>query len=352
MPALASNLWAKHPITLGMAKIDRVKILIADDDNQLSRHLAGYITDHGFECKVVQSGAQAKALMKQWKPRIVLADLMLPDGNAYSLLDFLKGEDSLRHQLMHLIVMSGHNSQFNVKQAFEKGAKDYLVKPFKMENILNRLVYHCRSSRSLSDLKVKEYSKTDEASLMLHLTDLVLRQAISRESVQEKLFKLTRMVSMKVDGVRCSIINVLNQDSGIVVTSNDDRKATGIRLDLNKYPEVLDVVNRGQLIAIENIENSRDLKLIKKLMKDITFNSMIVCPVRHKGLMFGVLSLRMPKEKERISDNEIRFVEIVAHIASLVLDQSQQRAGHEFWKIAAENRPIPIRSGMKQQKKS
>jgi DNA-binding response OmpR family regulator len=330
-----------------MAKIERVKILIADDDNQQSRNLASYITDHGFECRLVQSGAEAKALMKQWKPRIILADLMLPNGNAYSLLDHMKEDDSLRHQLMHLIVMSGHNSQFNVKQAFEKGAKDYIVKPFKKENILNRLIFHCRSSRSLSDLKVKEYSKTDEASLMLHLTDLVLRQAISVESVQEKLFKLTRMVSMKVDGVRCSVINVLNQDAGIVVTSNDDRKATGIRLDLNKYPEVLDVVNRGQLVAIENIENSRELKLIRKLMKDVVFNSMIVCPVRHKGRMFGVLSLRMPKEKERISDNEIRFVEIVAHIASLVLDQSPERTGHEFWKIAAESRPIPIRSGLK-----
>jgi CheY-like chemotaxis protein len=56
-------------------------------------------------CSLAQ---RAKALMKQWKPRIILADLMLPDGNAYSLLDHMKEDDSLRHQLMHLIVMSGH----------------------------------------------------------------------------------------------------------------------------------------------------------------------------------------------------------------------------------------------------
>lgn len=334
-----------------MAKIERVKVLVADDDNQLARNLASYLDSHGFECRNAQTGAEAIALMKRWRPRIILADLMLPDGNAYQLLDQIKQDESMRHQLMHLIVMSGHNSQFNVKQAFERGAKDYIVKPFKLENVLARVVFHCRSSRSIQDLNVKEASKAEEASLMLHLTDLVLRQAIARESVQEKLLKLTRMVSMKVDGVRCSIINVLNQESGIVVTSNDDRKATGIRLDLNKYPEVLNVVNRGQLIAIENIETNREMKRIKKALRDIQFNSVVVCPIRHRGQSFGVLSLRMPEEKQRISDNEIRFVEIVAHIASLVLDQNTERMGHEFWQTAAQNRPIPIRSGVKHKQK-
>ena len=326
-----------------MAKIEKIRVLIADDDNQLARNLASYISDHGFDCKLAQTGSEAKSLITQWKPKLILADLMLPDGNAFSILDFIQNESSLRHQMMHLMVMSGHNSQFNVKQSFEKGAKDYLVKPFKIGDVLKRLVFHCRNYRGVKDIKAKEYSKTDEASLMLHLTDLVLRQSLSEESVEEKLFKITRMVSMKVDGVRCSIINVLDQQQGIVVTSNDDRKATGIRLDLNKYPEVLDVVNRDQLIAIENLEQNKDLKLIQKLLKDILFNSMIVCPVRRDGQIFGVLSLRMPKEKEYISDNEIRFIEIVAHITSLVLDQLPSHQRSDYWLEAASQQPIPFR---------
>lgn len=325
-----------------MATFEKIKVLIADDDGQTSRQISSYISDHGFECRFATNGSEARELILKWKPKLILADLMLPDGNAYSLLDFIKNEPQLRHTFIHLIVMSGHNSKFNVKQAFEKGAKDYLVKPFNIKDVLQRLVFHCRSYKNVKDLKQREFKKVDEASLMLHLTDLVLRQAISSENLADKLFNLTKMVSLKVDGVRCSIVHVLDQEKGLVVVSNDDKSATGIQLDLNKYPEVLNVKNTGQLIAIENLEQSRELKPIRKLLQSVMFNSMIVCPVRRGGEIFGVLSLRMPLEKETVSDNEIRFVEIVAHVVSLLLDQEKDSHSSDFWNDASFSKPIPF----------
>lgn len=315
-----------------MAKMSKIKVLIADDDGQLSRRLAAFISDHGFDCRLANSGSEARFQILDWKPRIVLADLMLPEVNAMGLLDFIKEQPSLKREAIQVLIMSGHNNEFNVKQALAKGAKDYLVKPFRYEDILRRLVFHCRSYRHLSDLNTKEFTQTDEGSLMLHLTDLVLRQANSGESLPNILYNLTRMVSMKVDGVRCSVIEVLDQQNGIVVVSNDDRGASGIRLDLNKYPEVLNVVNTGVMIAIENIENSPELKLIKKLLKDIMFNSMIVCPVSRFHRPFGVLSLRMPAHKTAITDNEMRFVEIVSHVVSLVLSNQNQSTNGEPWR--------------------
>lgn len=327
-----------------MAKLEKIRVLIADDDGQTSRQLASYISNHGFECRLATNGSEARNLITNWKPKLVLADLMLPDGNAYTLLDYIKTEPLLRHHFIHLIVMSKHNSEFNVKQSFDRGAKDYLVKPFKMPDVLQRLVFHCRSSRNIKEIRKSEYQKIDEASLMLHLTDLVLRQAISKQSIADKLYALTQMVSLKVDGVRCSIIEALDQQSGIVVVSNDDKEASGIRLDLNRYPEVLNVVNTGSLIAIENLEQSLELRSIQKLLKNVMFNSMIVCPVQRKGQIFGVLSLRMPKEKETISDNEIRFIEIVGHVVSLLLDQEKSSDSSDFWKEAHVSKTIPFPS--------
>ncbi len=332
-----------------MARAEKIKVLIADDDGQLSRRLADYLAEHGFETRIATNGTDARSLVLDWKPKIVMADLMLPECNALGIMDFIKSEHRLRHQFIHLIVMSGHNDEFNVKQAFRRGAKDYLVKPFKYEDALRRLVFHCRSYRSLNELSQKDFSKVDEASLMLHLTDLVLRQAISKQSPQDILFNLTRMVSMKMDGVRCSIVNVLDQQTGIVVTSNDDQKASGIALDLNKYPEVLNVANTGSLLAIENLELSPQMKTIKSLLKNVMFNSLIVCPVYQKDKIFGVLSLRMPPEKERISDNEIRFVEIVSHVVSLVISGEKFKESGDFWH--REDLPLPIAFPMRPGKK-
>ncbi len=323
-----------------MAQTKKIKVLLADDDGQLSRRLADYITDHGFEVRISEKGSDAKLQILDWKPRYVLADMMLPEANAFALLDYVKSEDRLKHQTTHVLVMSGHNNTFNVQQALARGAKDYLVKPFRVEDILQRLVFHTRTFKHLLDLNRNEFASTDEGSLMLHLTGLVLRQAIAGDSIPNILYNLTRMVAMKVDGVRCSIIHVASPTSGIVVVSNDDRSATGIELDLFKYPEVTNVTNTGVMIAIENIESSPDLKLIKGMLRDIMFNSMIVCPVTRYQKPFGVLSLRMPVEKTSITDNEMRFVEIVSHVVSLVLSNENSKDIDDFWEVARRSTTV------------
>ena len=93
-----------------------------------------------------------------------------------------------------------------------------------------------------------------------------------------------------------------------------------------------------------------ELKSIQKLLKNVMFNSMIVCPVRRNGQTFGVLSLRMPKEKETISDNEIRFVEIVGHVVSLLLDQKNSSNSSDFWQDASLDQPIPFPSAQNSKK--
>lgn len=326
---------------------ERIRVLVADDDNQLSRRLADYISDRGFDARVVNNGKDARVMIAEWKPRFVLADLMLPDGNALSLIDFIKSEKTLRHQFIHVLVMSGHNVEANVRQSLERGAKDYIVKPFRFEDVVKRLVFHSRSYKKLKEISAKEFSRVDEASLMLHLTDLVLRQALGGSSLEDILFNLTRMVSLKVDGVRCSIIHCLDQKLGLVVTSNDDRNASGIQLDLYKYPEVLHVLNTQTLIAIENLESSPELRHVREKVRDIIFNSLIVCPVSRFGRPFGVLSLRMPPEKETVSDNEIRFVEIVSHVVSLVLSNQLYKDFRDFWvdRQAQVAPAIPLRTG-------
>ena len=128
----------------------------------------------------------------------------------------------------------------------------------------------------------------------------------------------------------------------MVVANNDNKSATGIRLDLNKYPEVLNVTNTGQLIAIENIEKSPELRNIKELLHDVNFNSMVVCPIFRGNQSFGVLSLRLPPEKETLSDNEIRFIEIVSHVVSLVLSNQNQSGLKDFWLKDSPAKPIPF----------
>lgn len=313
------------------AKFTPIKVLIADEDHMTSRRLAEFLESKGFITRIASTGREARTELLEWVPRYLIADLLLADHNAFELIDFIKQEPLLRHQIIHTFVTSRHNTETNVKAAFQRGAKDYLVKPFSFDDVLKRLVFHTRNHRSLGDVAAKDLKKFDEAGLMLHLTDLVLRQALNKGTLEDILFNLTRMVSMRVEGVRCSIVQCLDQKAGVVVTSNDDRKASGLKLDLYKYPEVLHVMNTNKLIAIENIAETAEMRHIRDHVQEITFNSIIVCPITHNGVSFGVLSLRLPPERTSISDNEIRFVEIVAHVTSLVIGAEAHKADFGYW---------------------
>lgn len=323
------------PIKVLMADVkdESFRVIIADDDFQMARRLADFLNGKGFQAIAVSNGKDAKTEILTFKPRFVLANLTLPDGNALQIIDYIRTEPKLRSasSSMHVIVLSGHNTAENVKLAINQGAKDYVVKPFRFEDMVKRLVFHSRNFRGLGEVAAKDVNKFDEVGLMHHLTVLVLRQALGSGRLEDILYNLTKMVTMRVIGVRCSIIHCLDQKTGFVVTSNDDRKASGIQLDLYKYPEVLHVLNTQKLIAIENIDDTLEMRHIKDQLSDIVFNSMIVCPVSRRGEAFGVLSLRMSPDKKHISDNEIRFMEIVSHIVSLVLGSETHKMSDNYW---------------------
>ena len=171
--------------------------------------------------------------------------------------------------------------------------------------------------------------------MFLHLTDLVLRQALKSQDLESTLFSLVQMVSLKTKGVRCNICHCVDDDKGVIVVSNDDRGATGININLNRYPEILHVRNTGRIVAIENIAKNKNMKFIKEHVKTINFNSIIVCPVYLDGDFFGVLSTRLPENHKFFTDNEMRFIEIVSHVVSLSLSHQKHLGKEHFWAKSA-----------------
>lgn len=320
-----------------MTPKEAIKVLIADDDGQLALRLASDLTDRGFSVQVAASGRLAKQKLIEWKPKFLLADLMLPELNGIELIHFLKTDPAFRLHTVQTIVISGHNSLSNVQGAINAGARDYMVKPFKSEDVYQRLVYHLRGQKNLDSVTERQIVALEDDALMLHLTDLVLKQALAKSPLREILYNLTEMAAIKMDGVRCSIVNVLDPMRGIVVSSNDDKEAAGIELDLNKYPEITEVMNFGKIVALENLEKDPQFKALLTHLNQVQFNSLIVCPIQRQGKPFGVLSVRLPESKTSLAENEVRFAEIIAHVTSLLLGQGRHLSAGDYWLERASN---------------
>jgi DNA-binding response OmpR family regulator len=321
-----------------MIKKSKIRVLIADNDGGLALRLKHYLESKEFLVKLVRTGSELKTELLEFRPRFVLADLVLSECSAIELIDHINAEKKLDAMHTQVLVMSNHNDEYNVRQAMERGARDWLVKPFQFDEVLKRLLFHCRSLRLLQDPNHNEVKLMDDANRMLHLTQLVLRESVSLHTLEMKLLNLTKMINTKVSGVRCSIVEALTRDQGIVVTSNDNRDASGLEINLNNYPEIQHVMERRQLVVIENLRETDELKGILERLQEVHFNALITAPLIRAAKPFGVLSVRLPPGKTTLADQEVRFVEIVAQVASLLLTAEYSYPERDFWQ---QNRRRP-----------
>lgn len=320
---------SKNTDVINMGKVPKIPTLIADHDRRFAASLAQYLETHGFDCQVVTEGKVAKDFISKWKPQFILADLILPDCNAMELLRYIDKSEVIKHENINVLVLSGHAKESNVKQAYQNGACDFLIKPLDPQAILQRLALHLRKARAKTS--ISNETGPLSAKLALHLTDLVLKQALAGDPLEDILYHLTRMLNHKLGGVRCSIVEYVDHETGHVVASNDDRNACGILLDLKKYPEVVKAVNTGQMVSVDNLKHSPQFRNIVKDVRSIHFNALLVCPVMQNHQPFGALSVRLPESDKQVTEEQIRFVEIVAQVVSLTLNRADFAFSKKSW---------------------
>lgn len=295
------------------------KTLIIDKDSQASRRICDYLVEHGFEAATAQTGEEGIEAMKVFKPRFVVCDLMLADMNVVEILDYINSHPDLKKRDIKVLVTSSHNSVQNVKECIKKGACDYIIKPVKPETLLPRLIFQAQKKRKIVEEDKAAVQTLQGGDLYNHLLSLVLKEAISKKSDHEVLFNMTKMLAMALKAVRCSVIECLDDRvTGYVRVSNDDIKINELKIDLERYPEILDVMNKEQMVVIENLDSDPVLADVKKNLKSISFNSMIVCPVYKRGSFFGVMSARMG-DSQTFTENHIRFAVMLSYIVSLIL---------------------------------
>jgi DNA-binding response OmpR family regulator len=314
--------FMEFPIFRGMTDAEKssFKVLIADDDGQTRRRLSDFLKEKGFEVTDCEDGNQVKRRLVEWKPHFVIIDLMLPEGNAMDIMSFMKTNDVLKDLNIRTLVTSGHNSAQNVRDSLKAGASDYIIKPFKFDDMLSRLVFHIQKKRKIDEAIGAKADKTSGAEFYLHLIDMVLREANSGKRTQDVCYNLTKMLALTLKAVRCSIIECYDdRQTGFVQASSDDKAVQSIKIDLNRYPEVLHVMNTEKVVVIEDLDYDPMLAKIRDLVKTIRFDAMIVCPIKRDGKFYGVVSARMKKLENGFTDHDIRFAQVIAYVMGLVI---------------------------------
>lgn len=114
------------------------RILVVDDNADIARLLSVLLTNSGHHVQVAHDGIQALARVDEFKPQAVLLDIGLPGMNGYEVARQLRALPAYRETL--LIAMTGYGQASDRQKAFDAGFDHHLVKPVRVQSLLELLV--------------------------------------------------------------------------------------------------------------------------------------------------------------------------------------------------------------------
>jgi len=112
----------------------RKRILVVDDEQEITLVLRSGLSKHGYDVRVANEGEAALELFRAWTPDLVVTDLSMPNMNGLTLCKQLRAVSSVP-----IIVLSVKNDEVTKVEALDLGADDYLTKPFGMGELLARV---------------------------------------------------------------------------------------------------------------------------------------------------------------------------------------------------------------------
>ncbi len=112
------------------------RILIVDDELDFGTTLAERLELRGFVAKAVGGAEEAMAaLAADWRPDVVLLDLMMPGVDGLATLDMIKQHDAR----IQVIILTGHGSTESGIIGMQHGLFDYLMKPVDIGELIVRI---------------------------------------------------------------------------------------------------------------------------------------------------------------------------------------------------------------------
>ena len=109
-------------------------ILIVEDEIKIAELLRDYCIESGFEVQMIHNGREAQKWLQQYKPRLILLDLMLPEVDGITICkEFRRNSD------LPVIMITAKVEEIDRLIGLELGADDYICKPFSPREVMARI---------------------------------------------------------------------------------------------------------------------------------------------------------------------------------------------------------------------
>ena len=171
-------------------------VLVVEDDERTAAFIADNLRADGFKVAVASEAGEAVRAIEVRRPNLVVLDLSLGSGTSgLAVLDRVRAADGLATRIdpaLPVIILSGHGGDIDRLRGLQRGADDYLVKPFVYPELLARMravLRRCKGRAGAGALVVGELSldpssrevRAGEREVALSAKEFALLHALARQ---------------------------------------------------------------------------------------------------------------------------------------------------------------------------
>ena len=115
------------------------RILVIDDEPQITRVLRAAISAQGYDVRTANDPEEGLQVLRDWTPDLVITDLMMPGMSGVELTRAIRA-----HATTPILILSVRDHERSKVEALDAGADDYVTKPFGIQELLARVRAHLR----------------------------------------------------------------------------------------------------------------------------------------------------------------------------------------------------------------
>ena len=273
------------------------RILVVDDDPSICDTLTTMLEFKGYETRVAHNGREALELAREEHPDLVLLDIMMPEMDGLTVCREMKQDPAFRD--VRILMLTARDGRQDVVQALEAGASDYVTKPFFIDELVARI---------RTNLEVKRYH--DDLTAMLRIT-----QAVSSSlDIDKVLYTIVCELADVVKSDRASLIKIVDEESGYVVSTVDDPDLRNLQIDLGDYPEIQKANAEHRVVVVDDSHEDPLMEPVADRLPERKSIMIVPLEVQHEEL--GRYVLLSSRSHRPYGDHEVKFARVVASAAA------------------------------------
>lgn len=234
-----------------MAGDEKIKILLAEDDDNLGNLLREYLEAKGYITSWAKNGKEGFDLFKKGTYNLCLLDVMMPLKDGFTLAKEIRAQD----KSIPIVFLTAKSMKEDAIEGFTVGADDYITKPFSMEELLLRLnaILRRTQSQSSAENKIKTF---EVGKYQFDYENQTLKMGKKEQGLTTKEAELLRLLCLHKNDVldRNFALNSIWKDDNYFNSRSMDVFVTRLRkyLKEDSKVEIINIHGKGFKLLVNN----------------------------------------------------------------------------------------------------